>query len=158
MLHRSVLPLTRKHQRHTSRNTAGRAPQCGTLRRVPESTQHTFSWPMSLCEGSAKEDSVRTSGKKHPTLCECVCIYQTYSTGVPEILVCHIRAGGADLPRVPKQLGRGLHNPLPCCKVIFRVSIKVSTQAPNPPPKMGCQAHIHTHTLEKKRKLQTAAN
>ena len=53
---RLMLSLTHKHQRHTSHNTAGRAPQGGTERRAPESGLHIFSWPMSLCMGSAEQD------------------------------------------------------------------------------------------------------
>lgn len=78
-------------------------------------------------------------------LCECV-LYWTHSTGVSEVLVCHVRAGGADLPGVSKQLGGGLHDALSCRKVILCVSIKVSTQPSDPTPQVGRNTYIYTHT------------
>ena len=177
---RLVLSLTHKHQRHTSHNTAGKAPQHGIERRVPESGWHTFSWPRSSCGGSAEQDKERAGNAllhlclwekakldfwqnwfaRQPKTCSskcvcvCVCTYVyvcmylcwTHSTGVSEVLVCHIRAGGADLPGVSKQLGSGLHDALSCRKVILCVSIKVSTQPSNPTPQVGRNTYIYSHT------------
>lgn len=56
-----MISLTHKHQRHTSHNTAGRAPQCGTMKRAPELKQHTFSWPMSLCGGLTEKAKLKHS-------------------------------------------------------------------------------------------------
>lgn len=77
-------------------------------------------------------------------MCSCLC--GTHRAGVSEVLVCHVRAGGADLPGVSKQLSCRLLNALPRGEVILCIPIKVTTQAPNPTPQVGCQAHIHTHT------------
>lgn len=159
-----MLSLTHKHQRHTSHNTAGRAPQCGIERRAPESRLHTFSWPMSLCGGSAEQDK-ETGVSWFSSV--CVCVFEeervrmyhqnwissvwTYRAGVSEVLVCYIRARGADLPGVPKQLGCGLHYALSCCEVVLCVTVKVAAQAPDAAPQVCCQTHIHTHTWKQSR-------
>lgn len=44
-----LLSLTHRHQKHTTHNTVGRAPQSDTERKAPESKLHTSSWPRSLC-------------------------------------------------------------------------------------------------------------
>ena len=78
-------------------------------------------------------------------------MYETHSAGVSEVLVCYIRAGGAHLPGVAKQLGGGLHYALSRCEVILCVAVKVAAQAADPAPQMCCQTHVHTHTCKQSR-------
>lgn len=73
----------------------------------------------------------------------------THDTWVSQVLVCHIRAGRAELPGVPKQLCSGFNDALPRGEVVLGVAIKVATQAPDLTPQVGCQAHIHTHSCRK---------
>lgn len=81
-------------------------------------------------------------------LCPRIHFPWTHSAGISKVLIRHIGAGRAELPGVAEQLGCGLYDALPCCEIIFCISVKVTTQTSNSAPQMGRQSYIHTHTCE----------